>query len=175
MVKKPRTADPHPRSWGPANVLVATDFGEAATAAFHHAREVAQAFGARLHVLHVTEDLNATAAVGSVTGLDFSRRQMELEVEARDRLRAMLDDDLRSAGTETVVMTSNRPAGAILKYAEDANIDLIVLGTHGRHGFSEFFMGSVAQQVVRRAQCPVLTLRASAATAAPEAASPVSA
>lgn len=175
MVKKLRTADPHPRSWGPANVLVATDFGEAATAAFHHAREVARAFGARLHVLHVVEDLNATAAVGSVTGLDFTRRQMELEVEARDRLRAMLDDDLRSAGTETVVMTSNRPAGAILRYAEDANIDLIVLGTHGRHGFSEFFMGSVAQQVVRRAQCPVLTLRASVATTASETASSVGA
>jgi nucleotide-binding universal stress UspA family protein len=109
----------------------------------------------------VTEDLNATAAVGQVTGIDFSRRQMELEVGARDRLRAMLDDDLRSAATETVVMTSNRPAASILQYAEDAHVDLIVLGTHGRHGFSEFFMGSVAQQVVRRAHCPVLTLRAS--------------
>ena len=151
MAEKRRPATKHSQSWGPANVLVATDFGEAAAAAFSHARDVARAFGARLHILHVVEDLNATAAVGPVTGVDLTRKQMELEVEAREDLRAMLDDDLRSAATETVLMTSNRPAAAILRYAEDAHIDLIVLGTHGRHGFSEFFMGSVAQQVVRRA------------------------
>lgn len=175
MAEKRRISTKRPQSWGPANVLVATDFGEAAGAAFNHARDVARAFGARLHVLHVVEDLNATAAVGPVTGIDFSRKQMELEVEARDRLRAMLDDDLRSTATETVVMISNRPAASILQYAEDAHIDLIVLGTHGRHGFSEFFMGSVAQQVVRRANCPVLTLRASGETTASSALSPVSA
>jgi glycine betaine transporter len=173
MAEKRRTADTRSRSWGPANVLVATDFGEAAAAAFNYGREVASAFGARLHVLHVVEDLSATAAVGPVTGVDLSRRQTEIEVEARERLHAMLDDTLRSAAAETVVMTSNRPAASILRYAEDAHIDLIVLGTHGRHGFSEFFMGSVAQQVVRRAHCPVLTLRAAGARVAAPVTSPV--
>jgi nucleotide-binding universal stress UspA family protein len=156
---------PRPRP-GPQNVLVATDFGEPASAAFDYARDLARAFGGRLHVLHVAEDLGATAAVGPLTGMDLGRRQRELEIDARDRLRNLLDDELRSAATETVVMTSNRPATAILRYARDANVDLIVLGTHGRSGFSEFFMGSVAQEVVRRAPCPVLTLRASHASAA---------
>lgn len=145
---------------GLRNVLVATDFGAPADAAFLYGRDIARAFGARLHLLHVAEDLGASATLGAVPGIDLGRRQMEIETDARDRLRTMLDDELRSMVTETVVMTSNRPAQAILRYANDAHVDLIVLGTHGRSGFSEFFMGSVAQQVVRRAHCPVLTLRA---------------
>jgi nucleotide-binding universal stress UspA family protein len=149
----------------PKNVLVATDFGEPAAAAFTQGREMAHAFGARLHLLHVAEDLDALASIGPATAVDLGRRQMELEVGARDRLRSMLDDDLRSKATETVVMTSNHAAAAILRYADDAKVDLIVLGTHGRHGLSEFFMGSVAQEVVRRARCPVLTLRAPSHTA----------
>ena len=160
MDKPPRVADSPRLRPDLRNVLVATDFGEPAEAAFGYARGLARAFGARLHVLHVAEDLSAETTAGPLAGIDVGRRQMELEIDARDRLRDMLDDELRSAATETVVMTSNRPAAAILRYADDAKVDLIVLGTHGRSGFAEFFMGSVAQQVVRRARCPVMTMRA---------------
>ncbi len=55
----------------------------------------------------------------------------------------------------------------------DASIDLIVLGTHGRSGFADLFMGSVAQELVRRADCPVLTMRAPSTTGGRAAIKPV--
>jgi nucleotide-binding universal stress UspA family protein len=91
--------------------------------------------------------------------MDLSRLQAELEADAHDKLAALLDPPLRQAGATPVVLTSSRPASAILSYAANANIDLIVAGTHGRTGFADLFMGSVAQQLVRMAACPVLTLR----------------
>ena len=59
----------------------------------------------------------------------------------------------------TAVLTSSHAAAALLAYARDMHVDLIVAGTHGRSGFADLFMGSVAQQIVRMAECPVLTLR----------------
>ena len=58
-----------------------------------------------------------------------------------------------------IVMTSSAPAQAILNYAGDHRVDLIIVGTHGRSGLARLFMGSVAQHVVRLAACPVLTVR----------------
>jgi nucleotide-binding universal stress UspA family protein len=141
------------------NVLIATDFGEPSQAAMAYACDVAKAFSARLHLVHVVDDLAARGTPLPVLAQDLSRLQAEREDDARKKLNAMLDADLRANGATTVVLTSDRPASAILTYARDTEIDLIVAGTHGRSGFADLFMGSVAQQIVRTAQCPVLTLR----------------
>jgi nucleotide-binding universal stress UspA family protein len=61
-------------------------------------------------------------------------------------------------------MTSNSPAEAITLYANDAQVDLIIVGTHGRGGMAHLLMGSVAERVVRTARCPVLTVRQAAAS-----------
>jgi K+-sensing histidine kinase KdpD len=58
-----------------------------------------------------------------------------------------------------MVETSDQPADAITGYAKQAEIDLIVMGTHGRHGISHLLVGSVAERVVRTASCPVLTVK----------------
>jgi nucleotide-binding universal stress UspA family protein len=75
-------------------------------------------------------------------------------------LAALAGSAVGDAGVRTAVISSTHPGAAIVKYACDTKIDLILVGTHGRSGFSDFFMGSVAQEVVRTAPCPVLTLRA---------------
>jgi nucleotide-binding universal stress UspA family protein len=93
--------------------------------------------------------------------MDLSGVQTESENDAQRKLSAMLDNEPRASGTLTAVLTSSRPASAILAYAGDAHIDLIVAGTHGRSGFADMFMGSVAQEIVRKAPCPVLTVRQS--------------
>jgi nucleotide-binding universal stress UspA family protein len=59
----------------------------------------------------------------------------------------------------TVVETSDHPADNIVAYARTADIDLIVMGTHGRGAFDRLFLGSVAERVMRMAPCPVLTVR----------------
>lgn len=142
------------------NVLVATDFGAASDAALLYGVELARRFGARLHVVHVTSDLAAFPNAGAGLPLAVGPTQQALEDEARRELENLLPEPERSAlGARLVVITSARAASAILTYAHDCDIDLVIVGTHGRRGLGYFFLGSVAQQVSRLAQCPVLTVR----------------
>ena len=142
------------------NILVATDFGEAAHAALTYGRALARTFGATLHVVYVAEDiylktLGAGAYVAVAPGL-----QRDLEEAARRQLDELLiDSDGSEPPTTRAILTSNSPATAIVDYAKEKGIDLIVMGTHGRGPVAHLVMGSVAERVVRLAPCPVLTVR----------------
>jgi nucleotide-binding universal stress UspA family protein len=86
--------------------------------------------------------------------------QHELENAARKRLdETLIDSDGSGPQTRPAVMTSGSPAYAIVDYAREYDIDLIVMGTHGRGALAQLMMGSVAERVVRIAPCPVLTVR----------------
>jgi len=148
---------------GIKNILVATDFGEPAEAALRYGEELSRRFDAKLHVLTVVDDVaaHATVASGLPIALDDVQRQMEMD--ARRSLQSLVPEPDRSAyGVKLITLTSPSPAATILAYARDTEVDLIIVGTHGRHGLSHFFLGSVAQQVSRSADCPVLTVRAHA-------------
>jgi len=141
-------------------ILVATDFGEAADVAFAYGRELARTFGATLDVLHVADNVFARgiAAEGYMVG--YPELQREVEETAAKRLEALLSDEDRALlGAKSVVRASASPALAIVEYARDARVDLIIMGTHGRGAMAHLLMGSVAERVVRTAPCPVLTLR----------------
>ncbi len=142
------------------NILVATDFGEAADAALLYGRTLARAFGATLHVLHVTENVLLASAVGAEFYVGVNDRlQSDVNEAARTRLdQLVLDSDASGPATKTALLTSNAPAPLIVEYARENNVDLIVMGTHGRVGVSHLLMGSVAERVVRTAACPVLTI-----------------
>jgi nucleotide-binding universal stress UspA family protein len=130
-------------------ILVPTDFSAPSDAALAYARMLANQFDAALHLLHIAENpfLRATVA---------DRRSIE---EAPGRwLEERLTDDDRRRGAVTVVENSDEPANEICQYAQSANIDLIVMGTHGRTGLARLVLGSVAEAVVRAAPCPVLTV-----------------
>jgi nucleotide-binding universal stress UspA family protein len=142
-------------------VLVATDFTASAAAALARAREIAAAFGASLDVLHVAPDL--AAGVMSLQGFqeDLGRIQTETENAARQRIRRELtDEDRHQLSARAVVLTAPKPADAILGYARDEHVDLIVVGTHARGVVAHMLLGSVAERVVRQAHCPVLTVPA---------------
>ena len=148
---------------GIKNILVATDFGEPAEAALRYGEELSRKFGATLHVLNVVDDLAMHTSVASGLPLALDEMQAQLEHDARQSLEALVTEPDRSArGVKLLTLTSPSPAPTILSYARDAEIDLIIIGTHGRHGLAHFFLGSVAQQVSRSATCPVLTVRAHA-------------
>ena len=142
------------------NVLVATDFGEAADNALVYGRELATRFDATLHVLHVAENVYITA-FGAETYASFAPDlQRDIEQNAELRLNeAVLDSDGSGPRTVPVVLTSSSPAFAIIDYAREHGIDLIIMGTHGRGALGHILMGSVAERVVRLAPCPVLTIR----------------
>ena len=141
-------------------VLVATDFGDASDRALEYGRELARTFGADLHVLHVVENV-VTRYATEAGYINFPAVQAEVEEGARTRLNALMTpDDRATLRVITAIGTSNLPATAIVDYARTENIDLVVMGTHGRGAVAHLLMGSVAEKVVRLAPCPVMTVHA---------------
>ena len=144
---------------GVKKVLVATDFGETSDVALAYGRELARTFGATLCVLHVAENL-LTRVAADAYPMVLPEMQRDVEDAAWKQLEALLtSDDRKTLGAVPVVRTSAATAAAIVDYAKESGVDLIVMGTHGRGAVAHFFMGSVAERVVRTAPCPVLTVR----------------
>jgi nucleotide-binding universal stress UspA family protein len=140
------------------HIVVATDFGEAASNALAYGRELARRFDARLHILHVVDDLAARMMTG--TGLLYNPGATEAALEvARKRLNVLVtEQDRRELQVETAAVAGTAPATEITNYAGQVAADLIVLGTHGRGPIGHMLMGNVAEHVVRSAPCPVLTV-----------------
>jgi nucleotide-binding universal stress UspA family protein len=142
-----------------ANVLVATDFGPASDTAMTYAREFARTFGARLHVLHVVDDA-ATYAGPEAIGVDLARLQVDLNDVGQVALnRVVTGEDRSQLRAVSVIRPGSSIAFEIVRYAGEQDVDLIVIGTHGRGIVRHLVMGSVAEKVVRAAPCPVLTVR----------------
>lgn len=135
------------------SVLVAFDFGETSQKALAYGMNLTRAFGGRLHVLHVADVIATTA----------SQFYPELPGDPEMRAESLALTQLRAAvpegEAELAVRVSGSPAAAIVEYARSIGASVIVIGTHGRDGFSRLLMGSVAEQVVRQAPCPVLVVR----------------
>lgn len=142
------------------NILVATDFSECSTSAMNYGRAMARRFGARLHVVHNVEIMPPDLAGMGGFIAAVPQLQADLEKAATHQLeQSITADDRQELGATTALLTGETTAQAITGYAENSSIDLIVIGTHGRRGLSHVMMGSVAEQVVRTAPCPVLTVR----------------
>ena len=141
------------------NILVATDFSEPSAVAMAYGRDLARSYNARLHVLHVVEDV--TMRYASEVGFATPQLQSDLEEAARRDLHAQItDDDRQTLAMIAAVESAPNIAEAIVKYAKANDLDLILTGTHGRGMVQHFLMGSVAERIVRTAPCPVLTVRA---------------
>ena len=141
------------------NILVATDFSEPSCVALAYGRDLARNYNARLHVMHVVEDV--MLRYSSEVGLALPALQEDLVKAARKQLESRLtNEDREQLKAVAVLDTGANIAAAICDYAKDNTIDLIVTGTHGRGAVQHFLMGSVAERVVRSAPCPVLTVHA---------------
>ena len=142
-------------------ILVASDFSEPSTAALAYGRELARSFGAALTVLHIADDTMSRAyGIDGGVLLTDPGLQRQLEADALIMVNALIADEERvQLKARGVVLSSTAPAAAIVSYAHESNIDLIVMGTHGRSGIAHLLMGSVAERVVQTAPCPVLTVR----------------
>jgi nucleotide-binding universal stress UspA family protein len=138
-------------------VLLATDFSETSTYAAEYAVLIAKQFGAALHVLHVVENVSPILMDGlAYLPPDFFE---EMEKAAAEKLERVIARDKRDKLAVTLTMRRGAPFVEIVKYAKEQNMDLIVLGTHGRGAIAHALMGNIAEKVVRKASCPVLTIR----------------
>ena len=141
------------------NILVATDFGEPADAALSYGRTLASTFGATLHILHVVQDVYLASYGSEFYIPDDPNVQNQVNEAARKQLDGLaIDSDGSGPPIRKVLRMANAPAHAIVQYATEANIDLLVMGTRGRTGVAHLLLGSVAEHVVRAAPCPVLTV-----------------
>lgn len=142
-----------------STILVATDFSEAGDAALTYAKSLASAFGASIHVLHVLEDLAAHAWTTEVYVAALPGVHEEMEKQARERLDATLTPAERETFKATLTLRTGSAFVEIVRHARDIKADLLVMGTHGRGAIAHMLLGSVAERVVRKAPCPVLTVR----------------
>ena len=140
-------------------VLVPTDFSDASETALRNGKAMAEKFGATLHVVHVMEDLLAHAWAAEVYVSSMPQLRDEIEKESRLRLGALLTDGERKAFRAETALLAGNPFLEIIRYAKTHGIDLIVMGTHGRGPIAHMLLGSVAEKVVRKSPCPVLTVR----------------
>jgi nucleotide-binding universal stress UspA family protein len=139
-------------------ILLPTDFSDHAGKALKYACAFTEQFDAELHLLHVLETHVSTAPQFGM-GLALSTQIQESRQATEKALNELVVPDW-AAGRNVVRATSEGPAFVgIIRYARENDIDMIVLGTHGRSGLPHMLMGSVAERVVRKAPCPVLTVR----------------
>ena len=138
-------------------ILLATDFSDTSACAVEHAILLARTFGANLHVLHVLES-EIPVMMDGVTYLPPNYFE-EMEKMAAERLEEVIPRADRDKLSVTLVMRKGNPFLEVVRYARDQKMDLIVLGTHGRGAIAHVLMGSVAEKVVRKASCAVLTVR----------------
>jgi nucleotide-binding universal stress UspA family protein len=139
------------------NIVVAVDFSRTSAEAWHVARQVASAQGARLHLLHVVADVRHTPAILEAPGAGFDDIQRQWVRDAEARLA-----ELAASGAGAVdscqALVGSPVAATIVEYAAAHQADLIVVGTHGYGPLKRLLLGSVCDQLLRSASCPVLTV-----------------
>ncbi len=144
-----------PRSTRIQRILAPLDFSDCSLDAIEYAIFVAKTFDAALTIQHVLEPISF--------GLDFTLRHVEERRQQRKQVESWLSDlgsSLDAQGLRiTHVVTAGEAADSILARSQEQRCDVIVMGTHGRRGISHLVSGSVAEAVLRKATCPVLTVK----------------
>jgi nucleotide-binding universal stress UspA family protein len=136
------------------SILHPTDFSESSATAFEFACSLARDYKADLIVVHIKQALVALDQMGVVPVPEPPETWTKLE----EQLRAMRPTDFDRKFE--CLLRDGEPVSEILDLVSQKKFDLVVLGTHGRTGLGRLLMGSVAEQIVRRAPCPVLTVKA---------------
>jgi nucleotide-binding universal stress UspA family protein len=135
-------------------ILFPTDGSAPSEAARDHAIDLASTYDATLHAIYVVDDQALRAA----------RIDSDVVVEGFEEEGRRLVDEVANTAAESTVrcetaVVHGRPHEVIVDYAEQHGVDLVVMGTHGRHGVQRFLLGSVTERVVRTSSIPVLTVR----------------
>lgn len=131
-------------------ILCPIDFSQSNQSANEYASILAKSTGARIVYLHVTVNVEL---YGSYSYLEPADDQQELK--ALQKIKPTID----GVECDHVIKTGGA-ADCIVEYADSHDVNLIIMGTHGRTGLSRLLMGSVAEEVVRKAKCPVLAIKA---------------
>ena len=139
-------------------ILFATDFTEGSSSSLPYAVSLAKQYGAKLYFVHVIYDVAKTSG-WYVPHVSMDELYRDMEKNAKTQLEKSYVEEMRGNKNVEHVVLKGTPYEEISRFAEENKIDLIVIGTHGRKGLDRMLFGSTAEQVVRYAPCPVLTVR----------------
>ncbi|WP_135806557.1 universal stress protein [Halorussus marinus] len=140
-------------------ILIPTDGSDAVDPAVERAIDLASTYDAELHAVNVVNLASLSTEIHTPAVIESFEEQGEVAVEAIAERAA--DAGVEDVATEVIHGTPHR---TILDYADDHDVDMIVMGTHGRSGLNRYLLGSVTEKVVRTADVPVLTVRTSEST-----------
>lgn len=139
-------------------VLVPIDFSDYSKSALRYAVNFAKSFNAEIIVIYVVEPV--------IYPPDFSMGQIampsintEWDDRAKDELQKLAKSEIIGAVKVKTIIKTGKPFVEIIETAKEENVDLIIIATHGHSGVEHILFGSTAEKVVRKAPCPVLTLR----------------
>jgi nucleotide-binding universal stress UspA family protein len=136
-----------------------TDFSAPSEKAFDVAAALAAHFDSEVTALHVVPLTPPAVPQTGMSSVTIPVDQSRIEEEARERLERYVEDNLDGGIARKVIVHTGLPAQVITDLAEREGIGTIVMGTHGQTGLKRVLLGSVTEQVVRHAPCPVLTLK----------------
>ncbi len=134
-------------------ILCPTDFSETSRNALRYAKEFAMAMNAKLILLHVVEPIAATAETVPFIS------EAELEKTAREELDTLIRKDCPPSMAVSTLIKVGLSSDVILSAIKSEDIDLVVMGSHGRTGLTRLLLGSVTEAVMRRASCPMLIVK----------------
>ena len=142
-------------------ILCPTDFSDASMCGVKLGSEMAENYGSEIIIVNVHKPipkLPTPRIEASDVTFDITAYEAEVIKDAEKNLASLSDSILGKSLKPKLVVRLGRPAEEILKVAEEENVDAICIATHGRTGLAHIVFGSVAQRVVRRAQCIVVTV-----------------
>lgn len=143
------------------HILVPTDFSECSASALEYACTLADAFDSELHLLHIFQEPVPTEPVPGMAFPPPESYLVELKQKVAEELKSAIDAEWEKEHDVIRATAQGAAFVEIIRYAKSMHIELIVMGTHGRSALTHLLIGSVAENVVRKAPCPVLTIRPS--------------
>lgn len=139
-------------------IMVPIDFSDYSKSALKYAVNFAKVFNAEMYLIYVVEPM--------IYPPDFSMGQIavpsvniELDERAREELNKLAQQEIPQEIKKHIIIKTGKPFVEIIESAREEDVDLIIIATHGRSGVEHILFGSTAEKVVRKAPCPVLTLR----------------
>jgi universal stress protein A len=140
-------------------ILAPTDFSPHSQRAVRYACALAEKFGAELHLVHVLSEIIPAGPDPLLMPVMPPQFYEENEGRAKETLQQILDPAWGRPASVATAVRWGSPVEAVVDYAREEEIELVVIATHGRTGLSHVLLGSVAERIVREAPCPVLTIR----------------
>ena len=140
-------------------ILHPTDFSEPSRHALGYAVSFAREFEGKLYILHVIEEISSAMYFDMLQAPPLVQLMNDIENQARKALDEILPPEVRGAIPTEYLIRRGVPFLEIIRCAGQIKADVIVCGTHGRTGLKHALFGSVAEKVVRKSPCPVLSVR----------------